>query len=569
MKQGRGCASHLLSRGDLWSVVMMQTVIVLTRNHTLMQEIRSQLGSECKLLACDGIAQLETLKATERVTAVLVHFEEAILNHQSPGHFIAELHEATDAFPVYGLLDETCPVRLRKLAVKTIDECFEMPLPYDQLRALLAKSADLEGDLAGFWSDMPHKELHGMSRSLVTFTPEMFEMMDELKVAARHHVTVLLIGETGSGKTFLARLIHELSERRDDRFCTVACGALPPDLIESELFGYVKGAFTGADKEREGKFAAAGKGTLLLDEIDVLSPEHQAKLLRVIETGEYEQVGSNETKKSEARLIVASNYNLEDLVKSGAFRTDLYYRLNILNFRLLPLRERPWDVEYLARKFALEHSRAHDIPLRSIDAEFFDVLRRYPWPGNVREMENVIRRAVLYCQKGVLTTNDLPSSIRAAVAPNRITIPPNSTQNQPLQNLPQNYTGIQPGAPVLHPNVAFKGQVAPGMMSGYNAPPTYAVNNYNTAATNSSLYSGGNRLFGSPNYEMRGGEQGAVATTAPSDPNRTLEARVDVMEQRIIEDCLTRNNHRRKETAAELGISRVTLYNKMKKFGLL
>ena len=125
---------------------------------------------------------------------------------------------------------------------------------------------------------------------------------------------IAIAGETGSGKTFLARLIHELSERRNDRFCTVACGALPPDLIESELFGYVKGAFTGADKDREGKFAAAGSGTLLLDEIDVLSPEHQAKLLRVIETGEYEQVGSNDTKKSAARLIVASNYNLEDLV---------------------------------------------------------------------------------------------------------------------------------------------------------------------------------------------------------------------------------------------------------------
>jgi transcriptional regulator with PAS, ATPase and Fis domain len=186
----------------------------------------------------------------------------------------------------------------------------------------------------------------------VTFTPEMFEILDELKVAARHEVTVLLIGETGSGKTYLARLIHELSERRDQRFCTVACGALPPDLIESELFGYVKGAFTGADKDREGKFAAAGKGTLLLDEIDALTPEQQAKLLRVIETGEYEQVGSNETKRSEARLVVASNYNLEDLVKQGTFRTDLYYRLNILSFRLLPLRERPWDIEYLARRFA-------------------------------------------------------------------------------------------------------------------------------------------------------------------------------------------------------------------------
>src|SRR5688500_16422204 len=216
--------------------------------------------------------------------------------------------------------------------------------------------------------------MHGRSRSLVTYTPEMFETMEEIKVAARHNVTVLLIGETGSGKTFLARLIHELSDRREDRFCTVACGALPPDLIESELFGYVKGAFTGADKDKEGKFAATGRGTLLLDEIDVLPPEQQAKLLRVIETGEFEPVGSNETQRSQARLVVASNYSLEDLVRAGSFRTDLYYRLNILNFRLPPLRERPWDIEYLARKFALSHSQNHGIPLRAIDPAFLETL---------------------------------------------------------------------------------------------------------------------------------------------------------------------------------------------------
>ncbi len=201
---------------------------------------------------------------------------------------------------------DDCPPRLKKLAEKTVDDCLDFPLDYGRLRRLLADQQDLDAELAGFWNQMPHKELHGRSRSLVTFTPEMFDMMDEIKVAARHNVTVLLIGETGSGKTFLARLIHELSDRREDRFCTVACGALPPDLIESELFGYVKGAFTGADRDREGKFAAAGRGTLLLDEIDVLPPEQQAKLLRVIETGEYEPVGSNETQYSQARLVVAS-----------------------------------------------------------------------------------------------------------------------------------------------------------------------------------------------------------------------------------------------------------------------
>jgi DNA-binding NtrC family response regulator len=545
----------------------MQSVIVLTRNPALLVELRRELG-DFSLVPCERFSQLAELSTGKQVAGILVHFDDATLNGHTPGHFLAELDESTESQLVLGLIDPQCPPRLQKLAQKVVEQCLEMPVNYEQLRSLLGSKQDLEAELDGFWSGMPHKELHGSTHSLVTFTPEMFEILDELKVAARHDVTVLLIGETGSGKTYLARLIHELSERRDARFCTVACGALPPDLIESELFGYVKGAFTGADKDREGKFAAAGKGTLLLDEIDALTPEQQAKLLRVIETGEYEQVGSNETKRSEARLVVASNYNLEDLVKQGTFRTDLYYRLNILSFHMLPLRERPWDIEYLARKFALEHCRAHNIHLRSIDPDFFEVLRRYPWPGNVREMENVIRRAVLYCQKGLLTTHDLPSSIRAAVSPKQGYTNVNPPSN-PTSNLP-NYNGIQPGAPVLHPNVAFKGQAYGGMVSDMHNPAGFANNPYGASPMNAAYYNGG-RFQSGTHFDMPVPEaQTAVAAAATvANDSHTLEARVDVMERRIIEDCLRRNNHRRKETAAELGISRVTLYNKMKKFGLL
>src|SRR5687768_11650713 len=381
---------------------MSTSIAVLTKNQNLLLELGRHFEGQRPIVPCETVESLHERLAAQPVGVVLAHLDRATLNGHSPGRFIAELGEAIDESPLLALLDQDCPPRLRRLAERAADELLEMPLDYGRLHRLLAPAADLELELAGLCSEMPHKELRGQSRSLVTFTPEMFEMMDEIQVAARHNVTALLTGETGCGKTFLARLIHELSDRRDERFCTVACGALPPDLIESALFGYVKGAFTGADKDREGKFAAAGKGTLLLDEIDVLPLDQQAKLLRVIETGEYEPVGSNETQISQARLVVASNYNLEELVRNGNFRTDLYYRLNILNFHLLPLRQRPWDIEYLVRKFALEHSRTHSIPLRSIDQSFFEVLRAYNWPGNIREMENVVRRAVLYCQRGVL-----------------------------------------------------------------------------------------------------------------------------------------------------------------------
>ena len=312
---------------------------------------------------------------------------------------------------------------------------------------------------------------------------------------------------------------------------------MPPDLIESELFGYVKGAFTGAGNDKEGKFAAAGRGTLLLDEIDVLSLDQQAKLLRVIETGEYEPVGSNDTVMSQARLVVASNYNLEDLVQAGNFRIDLYYRLNVLKFCLLPLRERPWDIEYLARKFALEHSRTHDIPLTEIDSSLLDALRRYPWPGNIREMENVIQRAVLYSQRGVLTLRDLPANFHSV-------------------NGDKTYADA--GFPQVTPLVASRvslNELEPSTGSEFIS--TTAVASQNVA------------VAGVPGMAASGKPSSVHHEDVEFSQSKTLEARVDLIECRIIEDSLRRNNHRRKETAAELGISRVTLYNKMKKFGLM
>ncbi|HUE72608.1 MAG TPA: sigma-54 dependent transcriptional regulator [Pirellulaceae bacterium] len=522
---------------------MITKLLVLSRSQNLLFEMGRQFEGRHAIIPSETLESLGEQVRTNPAKAVLVHLDRATLNGHTPGRFVAELGEAAADAPIFTLVDPDCPPQLRKLAARAADESFEFPLDYSRLHRLLAPKQDLEGELAGFWSEMPHLELHGQSRSLVTFTPEMFETMEEIKVAARHNVTVLLIGETGCGKTFLARLIHELSDRRDDRFCTVACGALPPDLIESELFGYVKGAFTGADRDREGKFAAAGRGTLLLDEIDVLPPDQQAKLLRVIETGEYEPVGSNETRYSQARLVVASNYNLEELVQAGSFRTDLYYRLNILNFHLLPLRQRPWDIEYLARKFALEHSRTHNIQLRSIEPAFFDALRSYHWPGNIREMENVIRRAVLYCQRGALTVSDLPSSIRAAAHRGGSEVEP-SLEATPFTGLPASM-----GArlrPILPP---------PRMMSAPSAMGGHA-----TVTLPAPSYFRGAAGYDQPAHAP-------VATIAST--TASLEARVDVLERRIIEDCLARNNYRRKETAAELGISRVTLYNKMKKFGLM
>ncbi len=259
------------------------------------------------------------------------------------------------------------------------------------------------------------KTIPGRTVTYRTNTPEVAELLDSVVRMAAHDVTLLLVGETGTGKTTLARLIHELSPRHESRLLTVACGAMPRDLIETELFGHVKGAFTSAERSKIGKFEAAEDGTLLLDEIDVLGPAQQVKLLRVIETGEFEPVGCNDTRHSRARLIVASNVNLKALVDRNEFRADLYYRLNMLEFRIPPLRERAADIVPLALGFIEELCQVHEVDIHRIHPEFLDCLQRYNWPGNIRELKNYIRRAILFCRSGELTRVDLaPHLIEAS-----------------------------------------------------------------------------------------------------------------------------------------------------------
>src|SRR5262249_42272148 len=222
-------------------------------------------------------------------------------------------------------------------------------------------------------------------------------------------------GETGTGKTRLARLIHELSPRRDQPFLAVNCAALPASLMESEMFGHVRGAFTGADRDRSGKFAEAGSGTLLLDEIDALPLTLQAKLLRVVEERAFEPVGSNKSQAMQARLVVASNRCLEEEAAAGRFRADLYYRLDVVSFFLPPLRD-PSDlirplVGPLVAEFAARNGRA----VSGVSAEALEALEAYGWPGNIRELRNVVERGVALCPGAQVELEDLPAALRQRV----------------------------------------------------------------------------------------------------------------------------------------------------------
>jgi DNA-binding NtrC family response regulator len=321
-----------------------------------------------------------------------------------------------------------------------------------------------------------------VERTLMEHTPSLLPMVERISIAAEHDVTVLLTGETGTGKTFLARLMHHCSPRRKEPILTVPCGAQPANLIESAFFGHVKGAFTGADRTKIGKFEAAGNGTILLDEIDTLPLETQASLLRVIETGEYEPVGSNETKRSSARIIVASNWDLEDAVERGKFRQDLYYRLNVMSFHLPPLRERVQDIAPLVRAIVARYNTKFRKDLFDINELALDALESFSWPGNLRQLENFLQQAVLVSRGTELLREHLPQQVR--------------------DHLP-----FRPAVP--------------------------------------------------------------IDVVAPSPTRDSLKHTRAQIERNVIQRALSNNGYNRSRTASALGISRVTLYKKMKSYGLM
>lgn len=247
--------------------------------------------------------------------------------------------------------------------------------------------------------------------SIVGHDYKMLKTFDLIEMVADSPTTVLIQGESGTGKSLIARSIHHRSSRRNGPFVEVSCGALPEALLESELFGHVKGAFTGALADKEGKFKAAHNGTIFLDEISSAPPAMQVKLLRVLQERQFEPVGSNKTEKVDVRVVLASNEDLSKVVQAGRFRQDLYYRVNVVMLQLPRLRERISDIPLLANHF-LKHYCAH---LRKNVSGFTDacmeIMQRYAWPGNVRELENVVERAVVLSRRRHIDVDDLPEQV--------------------------------------------------------------------------------------------------------------------------------------------------------------
>ncbi|HDL90010.1 MAG TPA: PAS domain-containing protein [Thermodesulforhabdus norvegica] len=259
------------------------------------------------------------------------------------------------------------------------------------------------------------KELEGRYRlgDLVSSSPLMHRIFDVLPSIAESPSTVLILGETGTGKEVMARTIHELSPRRQGPFIAVNCGALPDTLLESELFGYKAGAFTGAVKDKPGRIALAEGGTLFLDEIGEVSPALQVRLLRVLQDRTYEPLGSTKTLKADIRVICATNRDLRQMVKEGLFREDLYYRINVVRIELPPLRNRKEDIPLLVEQFIHRFNQIQKKNIRDITPEALSLLMAYDWPGNVRELENVIERAFVLCRDEQIGIEHLPEEITA------------------------------------------------------------------------------------------------------------------------------------------------------------
>ncbi|MBN1766185.1 MAG: sigma-54-dependent Fis family transcriptional regulator [Sedimentisphaerales bacterium] len=240
---------------------------------------------------------------------------------------------------------------------------------------------------------------------------KMLKVFELIEAVADSKATVLMSGQSGTGKSLIARAIHHRSDRMEKPFVEVSCGSLPETLLESELFGHVKGSFTGAVSDKQGKFLAADEGTIFLDEINSAPPSLQVKLLRVVQEMQFEPVGSNQTHTVDVRIILASNTDLQDEVKAGRFREDLYYRINVVNIEMPALAERITDIPLLAERFLNNMCEKHGKDKTGFSAEAIKCFENYNWPGNVRELENVIERAVVLSKRRLIELTDLPQYI--------------------------------------------------------------------------------------------------------------------------------------------------------------
>lgn len=369
----------------------------------------------CNMLKEWGWRCVEADDGDTAVKAVKEHSYDAVLMdvrmaRMSGREAFDYIHKYNPALPVvimtaYSSVDDAVAI-----IKQGAHDYLTKPLDFDRLRLTLERALDHHQVQEKRQQTRPESQV--LETGIIGDSLPMVELLEMISYVAPTEATVLVTGESGTGKELVAEALHCNSERNSGPFVKVNCAALAESLLESELFGHEKGAFTGADRHRDGKFVQADGGTLFLDEIGETTPAMQVKLLRVLQEGELQRVGGEKTVTVDVRIIAATNRDLEQEVENGSFREDLYYRLNVVTLIVPPLRERDNDVELLVNHFVTIFAQKNRRRVDAITPSCMKLLRSYPWPGNVRELENAIERGIILMRGEQLTEKSLPLSIQ-------------------------------------------------------------------------------------------------------------------------------------------------------------
>ncbi len=383
--------------------IRFSILALVGRNTAAVVEDAVESVGACDLRMDGGESAIEAVKSGDKVDLVLLDPEAMSMATADGIAFLKAACPSCEIALLLGDHDITMDVELMRLGA--YDSLPNPPSTAELvvlIRGLMEKN-EMERENRA----MVEAFGHGRAQTIISHSPEMEKVLSMAARAAKSDSTVLISGESGTGKELVARAIHLAGPRKHKAFVPVNIAALQENLIESELFGHVKGAFTGAMADRTGRFALADGGTLFIDEIGEVPPGIQVKLLRVLQFGSYERVGENTPRESDVRIIAATNRDLEAEVRAGRFRADLYYRVNVVPVSLPALRDHRADIPFLVEYFIKKYATKNRKPISSITGEAMSRIMRYPFPGNVRELENVLERGVVLCRGEYLTETDI------------------------------------------------------------------------------------------------------------------------------------------------------------------
>lgn len=396
-------------------------IAVVTGDNSIAPEVESALGGDFETVLLDDYARILDFMIQVHTDALVVDIDTQGPEAHAGIGVLEELRQAAPDVVLIAVTRSASRAVNRRALEAGAEECFAAPVDFERLRTALLDA--LERRAQKIAARRPAGPGRSRFCELVGASEPMQRVYDSIAQIADSKINVIVRGESGTGKELVARAVVELSGRKDKPFVSVNCAALPENLIESELFGYEKGAFTGASESRAGQIEMADRGTLFLDEIATLMLPLQTKLLRVLEDRCVKRLGARMAKRVDFRLITATNEPLEHLIRAGKFREDLYYRIHVMPILLPPLRERQGDIALLADHFLRLHSTGNSMRRKRLTVDALRVLEACAWPGNVRELDNLTQRLVLLVQGDAIGAPDLPYPLQGVSRPDAVLIP--------------------------------------------------------------------------------------------------------------------------------------------------